>query len=671
MKSCRKLFLLIIFNTRALPKFAKPFIYGALILALLLILPVSQVFAAKIEVDASCNLDQAINSANNNRNNNNEYGNCEVGDDQNDGGDTIAITRYGATNDTITLSAALPRITSKITIEGGGFTIDGAEKYRVFYVDHSGNLTIKSVTITKGKANGGGGAIWNYGILTIIDSTFKENEVAGSGGAILNWDDLFIENSIFSNNKAIDETGSTPNYGRGGAIHNIGTTTIDDSIFKENTATERAGAIYTDLGSVTINNSSIVNNSTDGWGGGGLRHFAGELFITNSTIANNRATGNTPNTTARGGGLDINNGIPNSSVKLTHVTIVNNYAKGQGGGIFIDPNLSIVEDKVIINSILANNTSDAAGNDCHGTLGTNVGNLIKDSSDCGTGAVSGDPKLGSLIGSPAYYPLQAGSPAIDAAADDHCTMTDQLGQIRPATDCDIGAFEVNPATPTPTPTPPSTTAPCVCEGAGESTSTRLGADQAQLPAPTCPPLLPGIDVTDLTRATECLRIDAEGIGIQSVIERGIVDAVDVWGFIGAGTRVCFLASGGSFSFLDAATAPRTVRSLPLHLIDGKTCTFINSPGSVVLHPGVGVPQPVPVSQPVEVESSPQNWENCQVVTTDALNLRESADGEIMTGLAAGITLDVVSQVDGWVEVDFYGRSGWVSAEYVRLTGECG
>ncbi len=179
-------------------------------------------------------------------------------------------------------------------------------------------------------------------------------------------------------------------------------------------------------------------------------------------------------------------------------------------------------------------------------------------------------------------------------------------------------------------------------------------------------------MTDLTGSTQCQRIDAGGIGIPAVIDRGVVDAVDVWSYIASGTRICFLASGGSFSFLDAATAPRTARSLPLQIIDGKTCTFIDSPGSVVLHPGVPIAQPITtVSQPVEAGGSPQSWENCQVVTTDALNLRESVNGEIMTGLAAGITLEAVSRVDDWVEVDFYGRSGWVSAGYVRLTGECG
>ena len=71
-------------------------------------------------------------------------------------------------------------------------------------------------------------------------------------------------------------------------------------------------------------------------------------------------------------------------------------------------------------------------------------NLIEDGS-CGA-EFSGDPMLGDLVqpedGSPAYYPLQPGSPAIDAASSNHCLDSDQIGTPRPQGDaCDIGAIE--------------------------------------------------------------------------------------------------------------------------------------------------------------------------------------------------------------------------------------
>ena len=57
--------------------------------------------------------------------------------------------------------------------------------------------------------------------------------------------------------------------------------------------------------------------------------------------------------------------------------------------------------------------------------------------------------LGDLVepedGSPAYFLLLPGSPAIDAANSDYCPATDQIGTPRPQGDgCDIGAIEFIP-----------------------------------------------------------------------------------------------------------------------------------------------------------------------------------------------------------------------------------
>ena len=222
--------------------------------------------------------------------------------------------------------------------------------------------------------------------------------------------------------------------------------------------------------------------------------------------------------------------LDGSLMELTHVTIVNNTAKREGGGLHLGIRNNDRDEKAgatfhIRNSILANNSqgnNNDVGNDCDRDergWATNVGNLIENPGDCGAGdALRADPLLGSLTGSPGYYPLLAGSPAIDAASSAYCTRKDQRGQARRITDCDIGAYEWS--------------------------SGLVYAPKP--PVRSIIALLPEIEVSDLTGFTEAQRIDAEGVGIQSVIDRGIVDAVDVWGFMGAGTRVCFLASGGRF-----------------------------------------------------------------------------------------------------------------------------
>ena len=108
-----------------------------------------------------------------------------------------------------------------------------------------------------------------------------------------------------------------------------------------------------------------------------------------------------------------------------------------GGGIFKDASAEVK----LQNTIIAINE----GGDCYGRLAKNFGNLIADGSCFAT--LTGDPMLGVLVepedGSPAYYPLKEGSPAIDAADDEHCPDTDIIGTPRPqGAACDIGAYEL-------------------------------------------------------------------------------------------------------------------------------------------------------------------------------------------------------------------------------------
>ena len=85
-------------------------------------------------------------------------------------------------------------------------------------------------------------------------------------------------------------------------------------------------------------------------------------------------------------------------------------------------------------------------------MNENIGNLIKDGS-CAP-AASGDPMVAEKTGSPAYYALLDGSPALDAANARFCPEADQIGTPRPqGGGCDIGAFESTTAIPAPTAVP--------------------------------------------------------------------------------------------------------------------------------------------------------------------------------------------------------------------------
>ena len=109
------------------------------------------------------------------------------------------------------------------------------------------------------------------------------------------------------------------------------------------------------------------------------------------------------------------------------------------------------------------------------------------------------------------------------------------------------------------------------------------------PAVTCPALsaVSGIAVRatyGLESGIQCQRIDGGGIGIQSIVDAGFIDAVDIWGYVVQGVEVCF-PQAGRLLFLDARTSPRAVAPLESTVVNGMTCASISTPGSLVLMPG--------------------------------------------------------------------------------------
>ena len=88
-------------------------------------------------------------------------------------------------------------------------------------------------------------------------------------------------------------------------------------------------------------------------------------------------------------------------------------------------------------------------------------------------------------------------------------------------------------------------------------------------------------VNGLYSGIQFQRVPPAGVGIQSVLDLGYLDAVDVWANIGDGYGVCF-PQLGQIIFLDAATSPRTVTTIQYFTRDGYTCAFMDRAGTVVL-----------------------------------------------------------------------------------------
>jgi hypothetical protein len=237
-----------------------------------------------------------------------------------------------------------------------------------------------------------------------------------------------VANSIFSGNSAASFYG--------GGIYNFGTLTVTSSTFSGNSAGYGGGMLNDTGHTLTVTNSTFLANSGGGNGGGFLN--IGTSAVSNSTFSANSTPG-------YGGGIFNGSG----TMTVTNSTLSNNSATfGNGGGIYNQATLNLK------NTIAANSVS---GGDCYNnsgdTIASNTSNLIEANGSsghmCGTPAYSTDPILGTLTDSPAYFPLKAGSPAIDTGDDAICLAApvgnaSQNGITRPrGTHCDIGSFELN------------------------------------------------------------------------------------------------------------------------------------------------------------------------------------------------------------------------------------
>ena len=156
-----------------------------------------------INNDGKCSLVEAIINANNDAA---TYADCVAGS----GADTITLptnatfdysTTYGST-------AALPNVTSTITIEGNGSTIQrtGGPEFRILDVYSGGDLTLNHATISGGDVSTssvGGGILVVTGALTLNYSTVSGNKAFFGGGIYNNHGTVTLSNhSMVSGNYA-------------------------------------------------------------------------------------------------------------------------------------------------------------------------------------------------------------------------------------------------------------------------------------------------------------------------------------------------------------------------------------------------------------------------------------------------------------------------------------
>src|SRR5262245_51200722 len=394
----------------------------------------------RIEADGQCSLVEAIVNANNDAA---THPDCAAGS----GADTTVLPA----NANLILSAAynrfygVPRITSRITIEGNGATIarqGNALPFTLVAVRDSGDLTLQSVAL-----RGGSPGVANLGAaLTIVNSiitgnrgngvsnyyrstlTVASSTISGNASGIFNLGALSIDNSTISDN-------------RGSGVSNIGTLTIDNSTISGNTGVGVFNTFYCkDCGTLNIQNSTISRNGSNS-GGGGVFNYGGRLTISNSTI-----TGNIGNIA---GGI-FNQRYYNDYCKAFNacsdgaLTLNNTLIAGNQG--------SVAGEVASVSVVKSNNFSlfGANGNAGVSCFTTGPTHIVP-----GVGLAQTLRPLKNNGGPTQTHALVAGSPAIDAGDPGGCRdssgaflQTDQRGFARHADGnsdgtarCDIGAVE--------------------------------------------------------------------------------------------------------------------------------------------------------------------------------------------------------------------------------------
>lgn len=325
-----------------------------------------------IEPPPPCPLALQIIAANNDA----PAGGCPAGR----GHDVITLTRD------ITLAEPLPRITSQITIDGGGHSISGDRRYRIFVVA-GGILTVKNLTLKDSRGHpedGGAIRLQNNGRARVMDSRFIGNQAEYGGAVFIGW------------------TGASNSW-----------LTVENSHFADN----GNSAIYAGSGRVSVSNSSFVDN----WGRAGAG--IGMVNPIRLEASNSSFIRNTPYA------IGLDNGV---GATLTHLTLYGS-AINLAASVHASPSRVSLRNSVIAGSAFAQ---------CD-KLQQNVGNFIENGA-CGS-ALSGDAMLEEPSDTAQFLSPLPGSPLIRAARPNFCPESDQIGNARSISGrCNIGAIEAVP-----------------------------------------------------------------------------------------------------------------------------------------------------------------------------------------------------------------------------------
>jgi len=268
-------------------------------------------------------------------------------------GGTYTLTTTN--NSGMTGRNGLPVINTDITLYGNCSTItrNTSAKFRIFYVDTQGTLTLYDTTVSGGDhtivTNQRGGGVYSRGNLNLIHSTVTGNSADYGGGVYLASGSGTITNSTIADNFAQDDGGGIYN-----ALAMDGTLEITDSRISGNQVNSSGGGMFNAVNSTTTFSNSVLENNQAGWGGGAYVQYS-TLSIENGSTVNQ-------NTASSGGGLYASS----STVSIASSTFSANTVYSSGGALYVYMNSQVS----IADSTLADNTATMSGGALYSSYGS-------------------------------------------------------------------------------------------------------------------------------------------------------------------------------------------------------------------------------------------------------------------------------------------------------------
>ena len=217
------------------------------------------------------------------------------------------------------------------------------------YVEN-GFLQLFQATVKKnqGSENGGGIAMKNCGFDIAVSEIYGNEAKNGGGVAVLGSDPKSNSHTIHEAVTTIRD--NTAKNNGGGIYAQDAEFQLNGPTIEKNTANKNGGGIYTKgNSSVTVNRGQISDNQAIGTnrsasGGGGIFAENGPtVTLSSATLSGNQVTGDF----GSGGGVHVDGG----TLTVNNSKILNNATKSSGGGIFVKNSaLSVADSEITDNN---------------------------------------------------------------------------------------------------------------------------------------------------------------------------------------------------------------------------------------------------------------------------------------------------------------------------------